>query len=151
MGFRGYNVIFVPSSNDHWAKMPDEARPRRCEDTRGITALDDKGEINAVCLFDSWAANSCQIHIYIANPIVLKHGFAEEVFKYAFSEESGREVIIGVTPSDNAMALKFIRHIGFKDTGRIADGHQKGVDYILTTMRKHDCKWLKRLDATKVH
>jgi hypothetical protein len=31
---------------------------------------------------DSWTDNSVQIHIWIANPLILKHGFAEEVFGF---------------------------------------------------------------------
>jgi len=138
-------------TNEHWESMPDIARPRRCEDTKGITALGKNGEVDAICIFDSWCDNSCQIHIHIANPFVLKNGFAQEVFNYVFSEESGREVVIGVTPEDNKKALKFIKHIGFKEVGRIADGHQKGVDYILTTMRKEECIWIERLDAVGVN
>ena len=143
-------MIYIPMTNEHWESLPDEARPRRCEDTKGITAIGSDGKTQAVCVFDSWTENSCQIHIHIANPFVLKHGFAEEVFNYVFSEESGREVVIGVTPENNRQALKFIKHIGFSEVARIPDGHERGVDYVVTTMRKEDCIWLKRLDATGV-
>jgi len=75
---------------------------------------------------------------------VLRHGFAEEAFNFVFSEESGREVIVGVTPADNAKALKFIRNIGFEDQGVIPDGFKVGVDLIITTMRKEKCRWIDK-------
>ena len=133
---------FVPILPWHWEMIPAKARPRKCEDTRGIVAQDETGKLVAACVLDTWSFNSCQIHIFIDNPFVLKNGFAEEVFKFAFSEESGREVVIGITPEDNKQALKFIRHIGFEDIGRVPDGYKKGVDYILTAMRKEKCRWI---------
>ena len=131
----------------HWMEIPEEARPRRCEDTRGIVALKE-GKLVAACVLDSWTENSCQIHIHIEDPFVLKHGFAEEVFSYVFSEDSGRKVIIGVTPADNARALKFITHMGFEEVGRIPDGFKDGVDYVLTTMRREECEWTRAAGAS---
>jgi RimJ/RimL family protein N-acetyltransferase len=135
-------VIFTALQPNMWSTIPDNARPRKCEDTKGIVAI-DAGKIVAIAVFDSWTANSCMIHIWIENPLVLKHGFAEEVFEYIFGEESGREVVIGCTPANNEKALKFIKHIGFEEIGRIPDGFERGVDFVLTTMRKESCKWLK--------
>lgn len=137
------NVIFVPLSEQLYGLIPTDYRPRMCVDSRGVFAIDkDTKELLAACIFDSWSFNSCQIHIYIANPFVLKHGFAEEVFGFAFGSESGREIIIGVTPADNERAIKFIKNIGFEEVARIKDGYKKGVDYVLTQIRKEDCKWI---------
>ena len=116
-----------------------KARPNICEDTRGITALDESDIPQAVCVFDSWSYNSCIIHIWIGNPFVLKHGFAEEVFNFAFSD--GRTKIIGITPSDNLKALKFIKNIGFKEIYTISDGFKVGVDYVITEMNKDECRY----------
>ena len=135
-------MIFTALQPNMWDSIPDSARPRRCEDTKGIAAIND-GKIVAISVFDSWTVNSCMIHIWIDNPLVLKHGFAEEIFEYLFSDVSGREVVIGCTPANNEKALKFIKHIGFKEIGRIPDGYERGVDFVLTTMRKETCRWLK--------
>lgn len=135
-------MIFVPLNEQLYEAIPSKAQPRVCKDTRGICAVDDQGQLVAACLFDSWTHNSCMIHIYIGNPFVLKHGFAEEVFNFVFSEQSGRELIIGCTPADNTKALKFIKHIGFEEVHRIKDGYKKGVDFVITEMRKEKCRWL---------
>ena len=131
---------FVASTVQHIDCM-GEARPNICEDTKGITALDGDNVPQAVCVFDSWSHNSCIIHIWINNPFVLKHGFAEEVFNFVFSEESGRTKIIGITPSDNLKALRFIKHIGFKEIFRISDGCEVGVDFVVTEMNKDKCRY----------
>ena len=131
---------FVAATPNHLDYM-EQARPNICEDTRGITALDENGDPQAVCVFDSWSYNSCIIHIWIKNPFVLKHGFAEEVFNFVFSEESGRSKIIGITPADNLKAVKFIKNIGFKEIYRISDGYKVGVDYVVTEMNKDNCRY----------
>ena len=136
-------MIFRAATKKDLHAIPSEARPLIVEDTRGITA-EHEDEVQAVCILDSWSPNSCMIHIWIANPFVLRHGFAEEVFKYVF--DSGRELIIGNTPSNNPMALKFIKNIGFKEVFRLKDGFDKGVDYVITEMRKSDCRYLKEAD-----
>lgn len=123
------------------AYMPQDARPILMQDTKGIIAVDDEGIPQAICVLDSWSFNSCQIHIWIENAFVLKHGFAEEVFRYVFLE-CGRNLIIGVTPADNDKALKFIKHIGFEEIHRIQDGYKEGVDYVITQIRRENCRYL---------
>ena len=131
---------FVASTIEH-INLMGKARPNVCEDTRGITALDDSDKVQAVCILDSWSYNSCNIHIWINSPFVLKHGFAEEIFNFVFSEESGRTKIIGVTPADNLKAVKFIKHIGFNEVYRVLDGYKVGVDYVVTEMNKDKCRY----------
>ena len=121
--------------------MPQNARPNICEDTKGVMAVDGEGIPQAICVLDSWSPNSVQIHIWIENAFVLKHGFAEEVFNYVFNT-AGRNMIIGVTPSNNPQALKFIKHIGFQEIFRIKDGHAVGVDFVVTEIRKENCRYI---------
>lgn len=140
---------FVPLQEWHWPQIPDEGKPALSADIKGIVALNEAGELEAACCFDSWAFNSCQIHIYIKNPFVLKHGFAAEVFKYAFVT-CGKGKVIGVTAADNLKALKFIKNIGLKEIFKIKDGYKKGVDFVLTELNREDCRWLddtERLNA----
>lgn len=135
-------MIFVPTEKHHLRYMPDDAIPRECIDTRGITAIDPKRGPQAICLLDSWTENSCQIHIWIGNPVVIKYGFLHEIFGFVFSDESGRKVVIGSTPSNNAKALKFIKHVGMEEIARVPDVYSDGVDAVLTMMRKEHCRWI---------
>jgi len=128
---------------DDWSLIPDEARPRQCADTRGLVAFSDKGKLLAAAVLDSWTGNSCMLHIFIGNPFVLKHGFQEELFDYVFNT-CGCGIILGTTPADNAKALKLNKHIGFTEIFRIPDGYAVGVDFVVTMLRKEDCKWIKQ-------
>ena len=138
---------FVALAEQHWPLIPDEGRPVLTEATKGIVALDKDGDIAGACCFDSWALNSCQIHIYIKNPFILKHGFAEEVFNYAFNV-CGKGMVIGVTAADNVRALKFIKNIGLNEIFRIPDGYADGVAFVITQLKKEDCRWITHTDAS---
>jgi hypothetical protein len=132
---------FVPLNEFYWSQIPDEARPRSCSDTKGIVALNELDQMEAACVLDTWSHNACQLHMFIKNPFVLKHGFQQEIANFVFGETSGRELMIGVTPADNATALKFNKHMGMDEQFRIPNGYAKGIDYVVTTMTKEDCRW----------
>ena len=125
-----------------WEFLRERMDVRLCEDTTGIIAVRDRKEIVGACLCDSWTETSCQVHIWFETPFVIKAGFLHEIAKYVF-ETAGREVMIGAIPGDNSKALKFDKHIGFTEICRIPDGCAKGVDYVIMTMRKDDCRWLE--------
>jgi len=112
-----------------------------CEDSKGIVAERD-GETVGVVILDSWAPNSCQVHLGATTPLVWKHGLHKEVFRYVF-EVCGREMILGLTPANNRTALRFNKHMGFRQTYVIKDGFAPGIDYIVHEMRRDECRWIE--------
>jgi RimJ/RimL family protein N-acetyltransferase len=122
--------------------IPEMYRPRLCEDTRGVLVRDDSHTPVALATMDSWYPNSCMMHMWIGNPFVLRHGFAEEVSNFVFGEESGREKVIAVMPSNNPKVLKLAKHIGFEYVSTIKDGCAKGVDLLVHEMNKQNCRWV---------
>jgi hypothetical protein len=131
-------MIFRSTTSEDICALSDDFRPIICEDTRGIIAERD-GKFQAIVLFDHWSASSVSIHIKIDNPMVIRHGFLDELFNFVF--ESGRSKIIGCTPANNKEALKFIKHVGFEEVFRIKDGNDFGEDYVITEMLKENCKY----------
>lgn len=129
------------STREEWAWLSAKAQCCYCEDTKGIVAYRE-GEVVAAVALDSWSHNSVSIHIAITAPLVLKNGFAEEVFNYIFNT-TGRRVVIGITPADNLAALKFNRHIGLVEVYRIKDGYAQGVDYVVQEIRKENCRYIE--------
>lgn len=134
------DVMFMPTQDHHLRYMPPEAIPRMCQDTRGITAITPEGPV-AICLLDTWTENSCQIHIWIGKPMVLRHGFLEEVFSFVFIQGE-RKSVIGITPSDNRKALRFNEHAGMKLVCRLPNIFSDGVDGIVTRMDRDECRWI---------
>lgn len=111
-----------------------------CEDSQGVVAYDDNG-IAAVCVADCFTAENCQVHVAIRNPMVIRRGFLHEVFRHLFVT-CKRVAVFGGVPSDNAKALKWDAHIGFKEVRRIPDFYARGVDCIVFRMDREDCRWL---------
>lgn len=126
----------------HWPLVQNVLGVKRCEDTKGILAIDKESNAPvAVCVMDGWSHTSVQIHIAIGRKMVLRHGFLEEIADYVFNQ-CGRELMIGLVPGNNEAALKLDRHIGFTETYRVKDGFDRGVDYVVMEMRREDCRWL---------
>lgn len=135
-------IHFKPlTKHDEWSWILERAHPICCEDSQGIVAYDDNGDIQAVCVFDSFTTESCSVHFAIGNPFVIKHGFFTEVANHAF-HTLGKKRMFGLVPSDNPKALKLDLHIGFHEVARIPDAIRDGVDYIVIRLDKKDCRWL---------
>lgn len=127
---------------EEWAWAKRVIQPIVCEDSLGIVARDeDTGRILGVCVADSFGIDSCNVHIGLENPFVLRHGFLEEIARHLFCV-CGRERIFGLVPSNNLRALAFDRKIGFEEVARVPDGFGTGVDYIVMRMDKKTCPWL---------
>lgn len=138
-----YRAFYGPAD---WGWVIQRERIRRVEDTRGIMAIDmskgENGETVAAIIFDSFTDNSVQAHIIVDKPMVLRHGFLEEGFRYIF-ETCDFEVIYGIVKSDNKKAQKLDTHIGFKEVYRMKDGFSKGIDLIFYEIRRDECRFYK--------
>lgn len=127
--------FFKPLAPWHMSQIPEVARPRLCEDTKGLVAEDVEGNVVAAALFDSWTENACMAHIFIGRPRVIKQGFLHEGFGYVFNT-CRKGVIIGATPAQNAAALHFAKRVGFKEVARLKDGCSVGEDMVITRLEK---------------
>ncbi len=134
------NVSFHPLDPESWEWVFERIDPLITKTTKGVVAKDN-GKILAAAIFDNWTITSAHIHLIIENSFVLRHGFIEEVMNYFFST-ADKEILIGVTPSNNKIALKFNTHIGFVELFRIKDGFMFGVDLVFQELRKADCRWI---------
>jgi hypothetical protein len=114
---------------------------------RAIGQFDDDFSIIAATGYDGWTPNSVQIHVWIPQPKKLVRKFIQEAFRYPF-EITGRGLVVGLTPSNNAAALHFNRKIGFKEVYRMKDAWDVGVDVVAQELRKENCRWLRR---SKIH
>lgn len=143
-------IYFAPlEPSVHWNWVKERARPLLCEDTCGIIALRDTGEILAAVVFDSFTVTTCMVHLAIDNPLALRHGLLSEAAHYLFNVRN-RIKIFGMTPSDNKRALKFNKHMGWRELYRVKDAYDIGVDYVVQEMTKEECPWLLDSPAEEV-
>jgi hypothetical protein len=121
-----------------------------CSDTCGFVAYDDNtGKLQGAVVFDSFTNNSALTHVVIDNPLILRHGFLEEAADFAFIA-ARRGVLYGLVPANNAKAIRFDEHIGWRLVTVLKDGYDVGIDYRLYEMRKEDCRWLRLHEPLKM-
>lgn len=137
------NVFFQGLDEDMWYLAKAKIGVRAVEDMRGVFARDaDTKVVLAGCVLNNWTYSAVHAHIWIDNPMVLRHGFLEEVANYVFNT-SGKELMVGMVPGDNAEALKLDEHIGFKEKYRIKNGYMHDVDYVIMEATREDlARWL---------
>lgn len=135
-------IYFTPMVHAlHWDWVKMRAAPLLCEDTCGIMAIRDTGDILAAAVFDSFTNTTCMVHLAIENPLAIRSGLLTEAANYLFHTRN-RERIFGMTPSNNDRALKFNRHMGWVELYRVENAYDVGVDYVVQVITKADCKWL---------
>ena len=124
-----------------WKWFQDRTHVIACEDSQGLVVRQEDGVIAAMAVFDSFSPDGCSAHWAIENPMVLRHGFVQEVARHLFVT-CKRQRIFGLVPSNNKKALKFARHIGMREVARIPHAMGEGIDYIVMTMTREECRWL---------
>jgi hypothetical protein len=129
------------TENYEWDWFKERTHVIRCEDTQGIVAYAATGKIMAIMAADSFTPDSCNVHVAIDNPIVIKYGFLNECFTHLF-HTARRSHVFGLVPANNSRALKFNDHIGFTEVARIPDGVGTGTDYVILRMDKAQCRWI---------
>lgn len=142
-------MIFLPLTDENtWAWFQSRTKVLRCEDTQGIVAYNDKREIQAVVVFDSFTrGNGCNVHWAIENPLVFKHGLLEEIAGHLFLT-CGLRRLFALVPANNTKSVRLCEHVGLTEVTRIPNGIAEGVDYVIMLMERDDCRWLqKRLEA----
>jgi len=139
------NVVFRAMRSDDWPTIKCHLDLHLVEDTKGIMVEDAAtGDFLGAAIFDHWMGNSVQVHQIILHPMILRHGFLEEVSKYVYLT-GGRGIMYGLIPESNEKALKLDKHIGFTEIGRMPDAVRPGEGVVVMEMRKEDCRYLKGL------
>ncbi len=106
-----------------------------------LEAVDAGGRIVGMVGFDHWTPGSVQMCVAIESPHVLRN--IRAAFDHAFVEK-GRRVAIAFVSAANTTALKLYAHLGFRESHRISDGLDDGVDLVLVEMRREECRWLSK-------
>jgi hypothetical protein len=135
-------VRFAPlTTKQEWRWLVARTHILACEDSTGIVAYDDNNELAAAMVADSFSPDGCNAHWVIEKPLVIKHGFINEVARHLFITR-GRKRIFGLIPANNANSLRFSKHIGMNEVARIPHAMGEGIDYIVMVMLREDTRWL---------
>ena len=98
----------------------------------GIVALLDDGARGGMMGMDFWTPKSVQLHIALNTMEALPDLWRETV---SFLRSKGRNLVYCVTPSDHLPSIGLQRAAGFRETYRLVDGWDHGVDMVLSERR----------------
>ncbi len=113
------------------------------QDTTGIFAYDkaDEHKLIGAMIFDNWTRTSVQCHLLLLNPLLLRHGFFEACFGYAFGKR-GKNIMYAMVPGDNEKSLKIISKLGGTEKCRFENAFKENVDYVIMELKKENCKYI---------
>lgn len=99
------------------------------------------GRIRGVVGFDNYNGASIQMHS-AGEPGWITKDMLWAAFDYPFNV-CKVNVILGLVPSGNEVALRFNSHLGFK-TKLVLDGAHPDGSLVLMTMERGECRYLNR-------
>lgn len=126
----------IPTIDVEWFARRTGYAP--AADARAIAAVNARG-VHGMVVFDHWTPASAQLHVALDSPIAGR-ALLTAAFDYLFNQ-CGRLVAIGITPTENANALRLNRHLGFRATHLVRDGWAKGVDLVVFELRRE--RWIE--------
>ena len=110
------------------------------EEFRAIGRLNADSALCAVVGYNGFCGRVCMMHVAGVGNWMTRE-FLWAAFDYPFNQ-AGLVQVFGCTPQNNPRALKLEKHLGFKTLATIPDGWAEGVDLVLQTMHKSECRWL---------
>ena len=100
------------------------------------------GQIVAVVVYDCFTPVECSVHIASdGSRRWLNKEFLAASFAYPFMQ-CRFESITGLVQADNADALRFDMHIGWKTVGVRHKAAPGGKDIVILEMLRADCRWI---------
>lgn len=105
--------------------------------------LEKDGELVAGVLFDDYNGSNMWMHVAaIPGKRWMTRGFLYATFAYPFLQLNLRR-LSGWVEVNNYDAQKFNEHLGFKREAVLKEAGRKGVDVIIYSMFKEDCRFIK--------
>lgn len=144
-----YTVRAAPRLHYEWLK-------KRCgcevsDGYRAIEALDNivdfcprcglrHGCVRGMIGFSGWTPNSVRMDVALDAASALRP-LLGPAFEYAFGPD--RQLVLVVISSDNARSLALTDSAGFLEKYRVPDGWAPGVDLVVKTLSRRDCRFLR--------
>ena len=100
------------------------------------------GELVAGVMYDNYHRASIAMHIAGEGPHWLTREFLRVAFDYPF-RQLGVFKVCGIVDSGNEAAMRFDKHLGFVEEGRIRGACKNGCDLVFLSMTAEQCRWLQ--------
>lgn len=103
--------------------------------------LERDGDLLAVVVYNLWSGADIAMHVAaMPGRRWMTRAFLRAVFRYPFVQLECQRVT-GYVPASNADALRFDRHLGFVEEGRMREALPNGEDVIVLGLLKRECRW----------
>ncbi len=106
-----------------------------------IGLFDRRGYITAGTVYCNYTERDVYMHHAQLNPRSLTLHYLREAFRYPFDQLRVHRVTATVAEG-NAASLRFVRHLGFVDEGRVREYFENGDDAIILGMLRSECRLL---------
>ena len=129
--------ILVP-----WAEKRIDRFSAR-DDAKAIGMAVDR-QIVAAVLFDTFTTTSCMVHLASDGSkrfIRRDFGLIRHAMAYPFVQ-LGLPRITCMISENNSASLRFTRHFGWVEEGRLREAGEDGEDVIVFGLLRRECKWL---------
>ena len=137
-------VTVRPAPPEHFGWLAEQAKVVIGASFRAMEAVDAQGRILAMVGFDGWTPAAVMLHVALEHPGALRH-VLRPAFGLVFDPEPrgcAKTLINATVLGDNAKSLRLVKHLGFRETHRVRDGWDRGIDIVLFEMRRQDCRWV---------
>lgn len=115
---------------------------RATQDLRAMFWVNDASVIEWVVGYDGFVGHCCQMHVVNLTGKSVPRKLVWAAFDYPFNQ-GGLKCLLGVVNSNNTKAMRFDKHLGFKEMSRLPGMHDDGGDLVFFAMQKSECKWIK--------
>ena len=92
--------------------------------------------------YTGFVGKTCQMHVVNIGTRRAPRKLLWAAFDYPFNQV-GVETVLGIVNSNNEAAIRFDKHLGFKEVMRLEGLHEGGGDIVVMRMDREDCRWIK--------
>lgn len=123
----------------------DKAGVQPCADMQALVWVNDDQQVEWVVGYTGFVGKTCQMHVVNLVTRRAPRKMLWAAFDYPFNQLN-LQTVLGIVNSNNEQAMKFDRHLGFKEILRLEGQHENGGDLVVFAMDKDDCRWIKEIE-----
>lgn len=114
-----------------------------CADMKAIFWVSDvTGKIEWLVGYTGFVGKVCQMHMVSFDTHWSPRPMLFACFDYPFNQ-LGLRSVLGIVNSTNEKALRYDKHLGFKEVLRLPGCHDDGGDIVVMKMDRDECRWIK--------
>lgn len=132
------------------AVLFDHAGVQPCADMQALVWLNDETQqIEWVVGYTGFIGKVCQVHVVNLSTRRAPRKMLRAAFDYPFNQ-LGLQTVLGIVNSKNEQAMRFDRHLGFKELMRLEGQHEDGGDLVVFAMDRSECRWIEEQEHENV-